>query len=293
MGLDMYLEARRRIPYHDSRRHTLGSEFGVQKNWEATSVTFEVGYWRKANHIHKWFVKNIQGGKDDCADYYVNKVDLESLRDLCLKVKADPDKAQELLPTQGQKTLQALSLQHQQLAAALQHREGMLTIATTISRIALFLCVSHYLSSSPTNSALTMTQVEGLPQAQKADLDTSADLILSKSQEITRAAETCLSRYPSELDQHECLLKHGLTPVVSYDLLGEAKKACSLLQRAYHPDSCQHKTELPKCQNVFQLVKKACPSLRDFTSLIERVSQDPAGPKQCAVVTHTENQLTL
>ena len=97
----MYLEARRRIPYHDSRRHTLGSEFGVQKNWEATSVTFEVGYWRKANHIHKWFVKNIQGGKDDCADYYVNKVDLESLRDLCLKVKADPDKAQELLPTQG------------------------------------------------------------------------------------------------------------------------------------------------------------------------------------------------
>ena len=26
----------------------------------------EVGYWRKANAIHKWFVDNVQDGNDDC-----------------------------------------------------------------------------------------------------------------------------------------------------------------------------------------------------------------------------------
>ena len=26
----------------------------------------EVGYWRKANAIHGWFVRNVQNGKDDC-----------------------------------------------------------------------------------------------------------------------------------------------------------------------------------------------------------------------------------
>ena len=78
-----------------------GKTHSAIKNDRIKYVVEEVGYWRKANHIHKWFVDNIQSGEDNCGEYYVNKVDLESLRDLCLKVKADPDKAQELLPTQG------------------------------------------------------------------------------------------------------------------------------------------------------------------------------------------------
>jgi hypothetical protein len=62
----------------------------------------EVGYWRKANHIHAWFVENIQGGEDDC-DYHreVMREDLEALRDVCHEVLCNPDLAEKLLPTQG------------------------------------------------------------------------------------------------------------------------------------------------------------------------------------------------
>lgn len=44
----------------------------------------EVGYWRKANHIHSWFVENIQDGADDCKYHReVTKEDLEELLDVC------------------------------------------------------------------------------------------------------------------------------------------------------------------------------------------------------------------
>ena len=47
----------------------------------------QVGYWRKANQIHNWFVENIQDGEDDC-DYHreVTKEDLEELLDVCKRV---------------------------------------------------------------------------------------------------------------------------------------------------------------------------------------------------------------
>jgi len=101
MGLDMYLRARRHLSYDDVRRNTLIQEFNVPDGWETNEVSFEVGYWRKANAIHKWFVDNIQSGNDNCGEYYLNKVDLQTLRDLCTRVKAEPDKAQELLPSQS------------------------------------------------------------------------------------------------------------------------------------------------------------------------------------------------
>lgn len=40
----------------------------------------EMGYWRKANAIHRWFVNNVQGGVDDCNCYFVQKSDLTRLR---------------------------------------------------------------------------------------------------------------------------------------------------------------------------------------------------------------------
>lgn len=50
-------------------------------------ITEEVGYWRKANHIHKWFVENIQDGEDDC-NYHreVTEDDLRALLDVCQRV---------------------------------------------------------------------------------------------------------------------------------------------------------------------------------------------------------------
>lgn len=43
-----------------------------------------VGYWRKANQIHKWFVDNVQDGNDDCKSYYVSTEDLEKLLNICI-----------------------------------------------------------------------------------------------------------------------------------------------------------------------------------------------------------------
>mgnify|MGYP006893627881 FL=1 len=41
----------------------------------------------------------MQDGVDNCGDYYVNKSDLETLLDVCKKVKADHSLAEELLPS--------------------------------------------------------------------------------------------------------------------------------------------------------------------------------------------------
>lgn len=42
-------------------------------------IVESVGYWRKANAIHKWFVDNVQDGEDNCADYYVSREQLKEL----------------------------------------------------------------------------------------------------------------------------------------------------------------------------------------------------------------------
>jgi hypothetical protein len=64
-------------------------------------VIEEVGYWRKANQIHEWFVQNVQDGKDDCQESYVSREQLEELLGVCRIVKIDKEKAEQLLPTQS------------------------------------------------------------------------------------------------------------------------------------------------------------------------------------------------
>lgn len=79
MGLDMYLE---RMPRHNNIAiEDLNRE--------------EIGYWRKANQIHNWFVNHVQDGEDDC-DYHheVTKEILEELLDTCKTVLA----SYELIP---------------------------------------------------------------------------------------------------------------------------------------------------------------------------------------------------
>lgn len=51
-------------------------------------VIEEVGYWRKANAIHQWFVTNVQDGKDDCKEYDVSREQLEELLEVVNKVLA-------------------------------------------------------------------------------------------------------------------------------------------------------------------------------------------------------------
>lgn len=56
------------------------------KSDRITVVEEEVMYWCKANHIHGWFVNNVQDGLDDCKTYYVDEEVLRVLLSTCDKV---------------------------------------------------------------------------------------------------------------------------------------------------------------------------------------------------------------
>jgi len=64
------------------------------------SITYQVGYWRKANQIHGWFVDNVQHGEDDCRYHDVSEEQLEKLQSICVELlqSRDKEKALELLP---------------------------------------------------------------------------------------------------------------------------------------------------------------------------------------------------
>ena len=106
MGLDMYLDKRTYVQYWEHNGDE-NYEVEVTKGGEPTKIDpkkvkyiiEEAGYWRKQNQIHRWFVENVQEGIDNCGEYYVSKGDLETLLDLCQKVKADHSLADSLLPS--------------------------------------------------------------------------------------------------------------------------------------------------------------------------------------------------
>lgn len=89
MGLDMYLYGvKQEFEKHD---------YNIGGYKEST----EIGYWRKANAIHRWFVENCQGGEDNCATYGVSHEELKELKRVCEKVLQKPEEAEDLLPTQS------------------------------------------------------------------------------------------------------------------------------------------------------------------------------------------------
>ena len=69
MGLDMYLFGITDIDEYDSET----------KKFDLKILRTNILYWRKANHIHKWFVDNVQDGCDNCAYYPVSNSDLKKL----------------------------------------------------------------------------------------------------------------------------------------------------------------------------------------------------------------------
>lgn len=107
MGLDMYLEKRTYVRQWEHQKPEEQYNVEVTKGGEPitidpkriTYVIEEVGYWRKANQIHNWFVEYVQDGVDNCGEYYVGSDKLKDLLDLCKQVQADNSLAEELLPT--------------------------------------------------------------------------------------------------------------------------------------------------------------------------------------------------
>lgn len=105
MGLDMYMTAKKRFDkvnwkaLHGNAELSYDSPEAIYPQFQALleltqltdvsediyGATVEVtcAYWRKANQIHSWFVKEIQDGNDDCGEYCVSPDDLKELLALC------------------------------------------------------------------------------------------------------------------------------------------------------------------------------------------------------------------
>lgn len=73
--------------YRDEYVHRYAS-WDREKKFGWKTIFETVADWRKANHIHSWFVENVQGGNDDCGMYEVTKEQLEDLLDVCKRVIA-------------------------------------------------------------------------------------------------------------------------------------------------------------------------------------------------------------
>jgi len=105
MGLDQYLYRRSYVhsgDYYNSEQKEEIQMTRGGKEVDTSKIKFiveEVGYWRKANAIHKWLVENVQKGNDDCKEYVVFPNQLQKLKGLCLEIIEDGNKAPELLPT--------------------------------------------------------------------------------------------------------------------------------------------------------------------------------------------------
>lgn len=122
MGLDMYLRAKKWVPGSDFTREdgefktipvpqfdliaeTVGlTREDVRQDLPSVTLDFTIGYWRKANAIHNWFVNNCANGEDDCKPVWVSRESLEQLLDLVdtvLKSHSEEVARKLLPPEQG------------------------------------------------------------------------------------------------------------------------------------------------------------------------------------------------
>jgi len=112
MGLDMYLRKKTYVGANYEHRKISGT-LSIKKAGKpykiklkrVSEISESVGYWRKANAIHKWFVDNCQKGVDDCGEYYVSVENLKELLSVCEEVEKANKRsvkktAKKLLPTQ-------------------------------------------------------------------------------------------------------------------------------------------------------------------------------------------------
>ena len=117
MGLDMYLYAKRHINASEWSSDTEKAAYAALtgaaeaagvwlppqyiQNMPTLEIEMPLMYWRKANHIHAWFVEHVQDGKDECQESWVNIDKLRELDRLCRDVvmAQSAEVATEKLPT--------------------------------------------------------------------------------------------------------------------------------------------------------------------------------------------------
>jgi hypothetical protein len=100
MGLDSYLTKKIYIGAQHEHRNIKGSINLTQSNdntpikidlSKVSEIVETVGYWRKANAIHGWFVENVQAGIDECQKSWVDYNKLLELRKACEDTKTALD----------------------------------------------------------------------------------------------------------------------------------------------------------------------------------------------------------
>lgn len=110
MGLDMYLDKKIYISEFRNNANLIDPILKMvgatdeSGNYKHISVIVPAIYWWKANSIHKWFVDNVQDGKDDCGEYEVDISQLEELLELVEKQLKEKRKKKPkifLAPTDG------------------------------------------------------------------------------------------------------------------------------------------------------------------------------------------------
>jgi hypothetical protein len=113
MGLDMYLKASKYVSGFDFKegsqenRHKVMNVMRtaglpatlISDDSPSVEVQVTVAYWRKANAIHAWFVRECQDGRDECQQTFVTKEKLKELLELCELVLKT--KNASLLPPQA------------------------------------------------------------------------------------------------------------------------------------------------------------------------------------------------
>lgn len=112
MGLDMFLSEKVYIGAN-YQWYEIDGNLQLTKKYEKKTVAIpldlarvsyieqEVGYWRKANQIHAWFVRECQEGNDDCRDAYVSIEQLTQLLEDVRIVLSDHDAASDVLPPES------------------------------------------------------------------------------------------------------------------------------------------------------------------------------------------------
>ena len=101
MGLDQYLTAKKYVSKwdysNDYKDKAISQEFtdllpmdtpDITRYGQFAGITIEypVGYWRKANAIHNYFVQEVGESVDDCREMYVHRDVLVELRSRCADV---------------------------------------------------------------------------------------------------------------------------------------------------------------------------------------------------------------
>lgn len=86
-GKDIKKVKRKLIPLYKDEYKTRYCDWDDEHKYGYKELMDQLVSWRKANQIHNWFVENVQDGQDDCGSYEVTKEQLETLLELCMKVK--------------------------------------------------------------------------------------------------------------------------------------------------------------------------------------------------------------